>query len=308
MHLPHTLLTFAAACGLWWAGHAWSCSQPALQATVAAPRFGVPGSAYGSLVARTMRDSLYSYWHGGERAVPASETKPKSPDQAAPPPPPPGRFSRLGRPQPPPPPAAPVAAAPQKSWFDRAVTGLSDLETSRTRRNNRFPLTPAHRRYINASAGWRLRLAYEMDPGDAILYEILHFHLSTQGQSVQAARKLTDQLAADAIQHGLSGKATMSDALTGAGAALNLLNDQLMRDSSHAADQASILANWQSFSQCLERYRQVRKQADDEGWWEGISESRRNDIASHAEMLQSISETVRKTLVARQILPQPIGS
>jgi hypothetical protein len=304
MPLPHTFLTVAAAAGLWWAGHAWSCARPALCATAAVPAFALPGSAYGSLTARVMRDSLYSYWHGGESATPALPSAPApAKNDAPPPPPPPGRFARL-RPQQPPQPQQPPPApdAEEASLLQQGVNKLARLENGRTKRNNPAAPSDAHRRYLHASAGWRLRLAHEMDPGDAVLYEVLHYHITSQPEAGEGTRKMALGLAEKAITHALAPRASISDALTGAGAAINILNEELQMKRNGRPDDASILHHWSRLTQCLERYRAVRREADAEGWWQGIPAVRQQEIESHGAMLERIAETIRKTLLDMKLI------
>lgn len=289
MSLPHTFLTLATAGGLWWAGHALSCSQANLHASADPPAFALPGSAYGSLAARLIRDSLYSYWHGGESASPAAGTKPSK--DAPPPPPPPGRFARRGMPAP-----VPQTQAPSDvSWLQASVDRLAQLEKDRTKRSSTLPLSSAHQRFLNAAADVRLRFAYQLDPGDAALYEILHFHIASRTQSPDAARTSINALAQSAMAYGVREGGSLSDALTGAGAAINLLNDQLQPGNPRRDDQA-IASQWRALDQCLQRFRDLRSQAQQEGWWEGIPAVRRQELEEHAKLLTRISEMIRPVL------------
>ena len=287
MSLPHTLLTLTAASVLWWAGHALSCSQRSLQATAPPPAFALPGSAYGSLAARLIRDSLYSYWHGGESAVPAVETK--APQGTPPPPPPPGRFARKGMPKPPPQVQADV------SWLQSRIDHLTRLEKSRTKRTSTLPLSAAHQNYLNAAADVRLRFAYQLDPGDATLYEILHFHIASRTKSPEAARSAIDSLAQSAMAYGVREHGSLSDALTGAGAAINLLNDQL-QPGNLRRDNKAVISQWHALERCLERYRNLRNTAQTEGWWDGVPAVRRQEFEDHAKLLSRISEMIRPLL------------
>ncbi|MEN3943762.1 hypothetical protein WJU23_20850 [Prosthecobacter sp. SYSU 5D2] len=292
MPLPYTLLSLTAAAGLWWAGHALSCARPALQASAAPPVFALPGSAYGSLMARLIRDSLFSYWHGGESATTLPE--PAAKKQAAPPPPPPGRFARKGAPPPPPPPAE-TEAPEGLSWADRQVDRLARLEKARTRRNNPLPMSAAHQRYVNAAGDVRLRLAYQLDPGDAILYEILHFHLSTRGPEAGDAKPFLDALANKAMAYGQRPEASLSDTLTGAGAAINLLNQELLTET-RKRNVAGIQKQWANLEACLGRYHLIRHKAETEGWWERIPPLRRQELEEHARLLIRIRGMVKQTL------------
>lgn len=287
MSLSHTLLTLTAAGGLWWGGHALSCSRTALHATATPPAFALPGSAYGSLAARLIRDSLYSYWHGGESAAPAASAQ----AGAGAPPPPPGRFSRRGMPAPVPPAQTPG----ETSWLQAGVDEISRLEKSRTRRSSTVPLSNAHQQYLYAAADVRLRFAYQLDPGDATLYEILHFHIASRTQSPEAARAAIDALSQNAMAYGLREGGSMSDALTGAGAAINLLNDQLQPGNTSRDDKA-VSREWHALEECLERYRRVRSSAEEEGWWDGVPEVRRQELEEHAKLLMRIREMIRPVL------------
>ena len=295
MPLPHTFLSLAAAAGLWWAGHALSCSRPALQAEAVPPVFAVPGSAYGSLMARMIRDSLFSYWHGGQSAAPAPEvTPPPTAQQAPPPPPPPGRFARKGMP----PPVAPKPVeqpAADLSWLDGQVDRLARLEKARTRRNNPLPMSAAHQRYVNSAGDVRLRLAYELDPGDAVLYEILHYHLASRTQPGGEGEPALEELAEKALAYGLRPGGSLSDALTGAGAAINLLNNEL-RPENRRRNLALVQKQWKNLEVSLARYQEIRSRAQAEGWWEEIPPLRRQELEEHAKMLTRIRDMVQKTL------------
>ena len=307
MSLPLTLLTLTTAGGLWWAGHAWSCSRENLHATATPPAFALPGSAYGSLAARLIRDSLYSYWHGGESAAPATGSQ--SAKDAPPPPPPPGRFARRGMPAP----VSQPQASADVSWLQASVDRLTRLEKGRTRRSSTLPLSNAHLKYLNAAADVRLRFAYQLDPGDATLYEILHFHIASRTQSPEAARAAIEALAQSAMAYGVRKGGGLSDALTGAGAAINLLNDQL-QPGNPRRDEKAIADQWQALDQCLQRYRHLRSSAQSEGWWEGISAVRRQELEEHAKLLTRISEMIRPVLPPGAVpsnsvlLPTPSGS
>lgn len=291
MRLPHTLLTLAAAAGLWLAGH--HTTGPRQAAPEASP-LGLSGSAYGSLAARVIRDSLHSYWHGGQSAANARHAAAKAekePAQEAAPPP--GAFARRAAPAPPPLPA-------DLSWLDRRILHLADLETRRTVRNSPFPTSDAHRRFLDASANWRLRAAYELDPGDAVLYEILHHQLSTRLARDPGIQKELDALAERAITHGTAPMSGLNAALAGAGAALNLLND-LLRPGQVRRDDDAIIRRWGQLDRCLARYRALRHDAVERGWWAGIPEVRQREMEEHAAFLSRIAGRIRVQLPAARL-------
>ncbi|MES2505325.1 MAG: hypothetical protein V4599_01380 [Verrucomicrobiota bacterium] len=288
MPLPHTLLSLAAAAGLWWAGHAVTCTRPALQPEETPRAFALPGSAYGSLMARLIRDSLYSYWHGGESAAAAS-TPPAAKDAPAPPPPA-GRFARKGMPVPP----VIQPADPETPWLQKRVDALASLEKGRTRRNSPFPVSGTHQRYLNAAGDVRLRLAYQLDPGDSTLYEILHFHISARTQPPEAATPALQALAQRAMTYGLRQEASLADALTGAGAAINLLNEEL-RPGQTLHDAGAISRHRETLANCLQHYQHIRSTAQAEGWWEKIPLLRRQELEEHAKFLTRISDMIQRT-------------
>ncbi|TDU70893.1 hypothetical protein EI77_02011 [Prosthecobacter fusiformis] len=179
------------------------------------------------------------------------------------------------------------------SWLDQRVDKLARLEKSRTKRNNPLPLSAAHRRYVNAAGDVRLRLAYHLDPGDAILYEILHFHLSSRTQRSEASLKA---LSHRAMAYGLRQGGSLSDALTGAGAAINLLNDELRPENTQRDFQA-IQHQRDILERSLARYGEIRSTAQSEGWWDGIPSVRRDELEEHAKLLTRIRDNVRRTQV-----------
>ena len=147
---------------------------------------------------------------------------------------------------------------------------------------------------MNAAATWRLRLACHFDPGDMVLYEILY----AQTPGDQADQALAEQ----AIRRALLPAAGFSDALTGAGAAVNLLNEALQPEKAASLDHALAARWWTALDQCLLRYQSLRATAVAEQWWEGIPETRREELDSHAAFLERLSASIRQQLVAKQIL------
>ena len=248
--------------------------------------FAVPGSAYGSLAARQMKYSLYSYWHKGESAY-----APAIVDDGANKPPPPGRFKRSG-------PAKPDAdsLAPRfekGTWHERLMQTLLALESRRTRGNTQFNISPAHQRYLDASAIWRLQLACALDPGDPVLYEILNLALSTRQAHSEVVRLQLVALVDRAIKKSSSPQAGMLDQLTAIGAAIDRLNELLSPDLK-TKDEAAIRYYWDVVQKGLVRYEAIRKQAGDEGWWDGISMVRQQEIESHAGLLKRIASGIGK--------------
>lgn len=294
------------AFGLWWGGHLVQLRSPRPEAVSQKPTaFAIPGSAYGSLAARLLRDSLYSYWHGGEgsQAMPVQQAPASASAQIPPPPPAPGRFARRGQPvpQPQPVPEPEPTVAEQPAGLDGWVATLAQLEKGRTRRNSAFPLSAAHRRYVDASATTRLRLAYSLDPGDAVLYEILHFHLASRsGQNTAAALQ---DLTTQALSHGLRPQGSLSDALTAAGAAINILNDQFQPGRPGGADPQAVQAARHWLKQALAKYDALHDQAIKDGWWEGIPPIRRGELQTHAAQLHRLAAMIESKLSA----PTPEG-
>jgi hypothetical protein len=258
------------------------------------PAFAVFRSAFGSMMARMMKDSLYSYWHDGKSAAGAAKDEDHHAET-----PPAGRLGRLGKP--PPKPAPAEAHNHDDSWLGRRIDGLARLEGLRTKRNSPFLPSAAHRRYIKASADWRLRLAYQLDPGDSTLYEILNFHLTTQGMPPDVLKAQVSELAHEAIYHALGERTGINEALTGAGAAVNLLNDQLQRNQKNPPSSFEILRNWQLLNLCLARYRTVRQEGMIDGWWQEIPEVRRQEIEVYANLLEKITATIKKQLVEMKL-------
>jgi hypothetical protein len=169
-------------------------------------------------------------------------------------------------------------------------------------RNSPFAIRPAHARYLEAAADWRVRLAWELDPGDAGLYEIAHNTMLAHAASPEAGWVATERLAEQAMEHALSPRSGLAEALTGAGAAINLLNNQLQPGRVAGAAPASLLREWDLLDVCLLRYRELREQAADEGWWCGIPPVRQEEIESYAALLVKIAGTVRLQLCAEGVL------
>ena len=248
--------------------------------------FAVPGSAYGSLAARQMKYSLYSYWHKGESAY-----APAIVDDGANKPPPPGRFKRSGSAKPNEDLLEPRVE--KATWHERLMQTLLALESRRTRGNTQFNISPAHQRYLDASAIWRLQLACALDPGDPVLYEILNLALSTKQAHSETVRLQLLALVDRAIKKSSSPQAGMLDQLTAIGAAIDRLNE-LQSPELKTKDEAAIRYYWDVVQKGLGRYETIRKQADDEGWWDGISMVRQQEIESHAGLLKRIASGIGK--------------
>lgn len=280
MHFPYPLLISAV---LLWLASLWIAPKPVPPST-RAPVLGVAGSAYGSLMARLMRDSLFSYWHEG-----ASAQGHDHEDEFGPHPSPAVNLRKLlnlpeqmlGK-----------EVAPDKSWLERISERLESLEASRTRRNSSFAVSASHRRYMTSAATWRLRVAYSLDPGDVFLYEILH----AQTTGDQAGRALAEQ----AITRGCRPTAGFSEALTGAGAAVNLLNEALRPEKATTFDNTAATRCFSVLEQCMLRYQRLRETAVLEQWWEGIPEERREELDTHAEFLKRLSDNLRQQLADKK--------
>lgn len=91
--------------------------------------------------------------------------------------------------------------------------------------------------------------------------------------------------------------------LTGAGAAINLLNEA-ERSPSVPGDRApgSKVRNWSILVQCLRRYETLRDTAVSEGWWLGIPANRREDLDSHARLLARIAASMQEKLTSDGVL------
>ncbi len=291
MSFSHPLLTLSVAGLLWIAGDQLAARRDAGSCGL----LGFPGSPYGSLAARLVRDSLHSYWHGGESAAQAQH--PAATAATPPTPPAVGVFARRA--------AATTAAAapvPEVTWLEARVHALARLEKERTRRNSPFPMTAAHQRYLDSSAFWRLRSAYALDRSDTSLYEILHFQLAARALQRPELKPEVVRLAEQAIAMADMPMAGFAAPLTGAGAAINLLND-LLDPKQVRRDDAAILKRWAQLGSCLRRYEEILGQAQAEDWWQGIPEVRREEVESHAAFLGRIAAIIRQQLVVLQLLP-----
>lgn len=288
MSFPHTLINWAIAGGLWCGAHLIFCFQTSADNPRPSAAFAIAGSAYGSLAARLIRDSLHSYWHGGEsysriggKTHESSRELPKFTLRAA---------------------HAKQAHELNKKlifsgglWIDGIVNVVDQLEKKRTKRSSNLPLSNAHHRFLDAAADMRLRFAYELDPGDPTLYEILHFHIVSRSDSSVAAQVAAEMLAQKAISYALHEQAGLSAALTGAGAAINLLNIRLQHGPTASHDPL-IKYYIQHLEECLVKYATLRANAQNEGWWSKISDIRRKEIEDHAQMLNRIYDMIKKTV------------
>jgi hypothetical protein len=303
MHVSHSLLTLGAAAACWIvAGVSYEIPRSSSGSVEPHNPLAISRSAYGSLIARLMKDSLESYWHAGNCTDPSHDH-----GQA-----PAGRFANRQQP------AQPkahdrdhdhdhdhdhgrVAQAPavsKLSWIDRFGRSVTQLEHMRSVRNSPFAVAPTHRLFLSAAADWRVHLAWQLDPGDSALYEIDHYVSQSRATSADAAKRKSAELAQRTIMHALSPHAGPVDALTGAGAAINLLNHELMPDRREALNPAALLHDWRVLKFCLNRHRQLRQEADEEDWWNDIPDVRRTEIETYARMLEHLSATIHKQLAS----------
>ncbi len=282
----------AACCGLL----AGVCSGPCLDtAKVSGDEnpLGILRSPYGSMVARLMKNSIHNYWHAGR------------PEQH------PGRTVS--------PSAAPnkgyespidsdwyhksksIEGPPQKgSWLQQSIDWLTELEEARVTPTTLIAMSKAHRRYLNATANGQLKAAFRLDPGDAALYEILHYTAMGSAAKPDLARSEAEKLAAQTISHALSDQGGISAALTGAGAAINLLNNDMVRDSGVAPEVT--MRHWKMLSNCLQRYHVLKVQAVEEQWWEGVPQVRRGELAGYGALVEKLANTIGRRLVATGVL------
>jgi hypothetical protein len=327
MHLPHPLITLPIAASCWLVvGVCHDVIQTKEDDAGSRNPLAICRSAYGSLIARLMKNSLESYWHGGNcadpshgHAVPAKPSAAPALAAASAPAvalPSAGRFARrqagtADGAKAPLAAAAPhvcgdncnhaavpsaVAEAETESWIERLGKGISRIEHMRSVRNSPFAVAPTHQRFLSASADWRVHIAWTLDPCDAALYEVDYYTAISRGPSRETAKQKAERLSRETIQHALSERASLADALTGAGAAINLLNDQLQPNRPTPPDVAGVWRDWRVLKFCLTRHEALRQQADEEDWWADIPEVRRQEIDSYARMLVHLTGTIRQQL------------
>lgn len=296
MHLPHPHLILPVAAACWLAAGLWqgAPSPPHHDGPEVNNPFAIRQSAYGRMAARLMKDSLHCYWHGGKCAKQAGKCTGAPPSPA-------GRLAR--RTTPPPAPVEPPAPV-RASWLERSTQKLAELDSNRTVRNSPYTPGEAHRRYLAASADWRVHLAWRLDPCDAALYEIGHFTILSKSATPEAAKQASGALAQRTIMQALSPQSGPADVLTGAGAAINLLNEQLQPGRPHT-DTPKLLHDWRVLNLCLNRHRELRREADEQDWWGGIPEARRHEIESYATLLERISSTIAMQMSSKGLLRQP---
>src|SRR6188508_3634218 len=74
MHVSHSLLAIAAAAACWTvAGISYEVPRSPMGSVEPHNPLAICRSAYGSLIARLMKDSLESYWHGGNCTDPSHD-------------------------------------------------------------------------------------------------------------------------------------------------------------------------------------------------------------------------------------------
>lgn len=286
------VLVAAACCGL--LAGVWSGPRPdTAKVCENESPLGILGSPYGSMVARLMKSSMHNYWHAGRLEQHPGKTVPprSSPNEGYGSP-----FEIDLNHQS----ESIVGATHKGSCLQQSIDWLMELEEARVTPTTMIAMSKAHRRYLDATANWQLKAAFRLDPGDAALYEVLHYTAMGSAARPDLARSEAEKLAAQTISHALSDQGGISAALTGAGAAINLLNNDMVRDSGVAPEVAR--QHWRMLSKCLQRYRVLKAQAVEEGWWEGVPQVRRGELAGYGALVEKLSNTIGRRLVATGVL------
>jgi hypothetical protein len=159
--------------------------------------------------------------------------------------------------------------------------------------------TAAHRRYINASAGWRLRLAYNLDPGDPALYEILYHYITTTSRDLVQIQGRSKIVTEKALAQAKSSQGGMANALTGVGAAINSLNDLILATQPGFPSQEEVAPHWNDIMSCQRQFLETRAAAERDGWWQNIPSARRAEIEDHARFLDDLVVKFRANLATR---------
>lgn len=280
MRVPHTLLILGASAGCWLLAAALTAA-PETQSVLGDNPLAIRRSGYGSFAARLMKDSMHNYWHAGcadsspGHSHEQGETATHAPDEAA---------------------------SSPKSWLQRSSEQISEWEEHRKAAPKNFKLRASHRKYLEATAARYVRAAYHLDPGDAALYEILHYTEISRAGSPEAAVQVAEILAKETLAHALSPVGGCSSALTGAGAAINLLNNEMHIGAPMSTPPERLRLHWEMLSACLNRYHTLRETARSEGWWEAIPTVRRREIESYAGLIEKLSEIISRKLRASGVL------
>lgn len=253
---------------------------------------GLRRSVYGSLVARLMKDSMHNYWHAGcqehghgHAVMPAGESN---------------SIHAHGQDSARHPGHSMVSSEDDElggeSLLERGIDRLAELEESRKTPTGGMKISKAHRRYLDASANWQLRVAYHLDPGDATLYEIRHYTVTSRAATQAEARSAAVALAKETLDFALSEQGSMVAALTGAGAAINLLNADMVKGSSLEVSEEEKREHWEMLARCLSRYQRLRQEAVSEGWWESVPQVRRAEVAAYAALVEKLAGTIGRKL------------
>lgn len=290
MPTPYSIVGFLVASSLWLLAGLWNGPCPEIGQPVRDENpMALRGSAYGTLVARLMKDSMHNYWHAGHAHRHAAKLgsagmAPNSAHDHA-------LHSHDQKT------SECVAPTSQKrSWMEQKIDWLAELEEERMTPTSKIRISNAHRRYLDASADWHLRVAYRLDPGDAALYEILHYTVMGRAIRPELAQSAAEKLAEETIAHALSKQGGMSAALTGAGAAINVLNNDMVSES--GVGREVVRRHWEMLSTCLNRYRERKAQAVADGWWDRVPKVRRGELSAYAVLVEKLSSTIERKLLA----------
>ncbi|MEI6871371.1 MAG: hypothetical protein WCL08_03725 [Verrucomicrobiota bacterium] len=280
MPIPHTILTLCVSAGCWLLAASW-IATPRAEFLGADNPLAIRRSGYGSLAARLMKESMHNYWHAGTQES-AHGHKHEHGENAA------SDADELG--------------STSKSWLQQCSERISEWEAHRKAAPRHFKIRPSHRRYLEATAARYVRTAYHLDPGDSALYEIMHYTEMSRAGSPASAVQVSEKLARETIAHALSPVGGCAAALTGAGAAINLLNNAMQAGAPATASPEQLRQHWKMLSECLDRYHTLKQSAVSEGWWEAIPLERRREIGIYAALIEKLSRIIGRKLETAGVL------
>lgn len=247
---------------------------------------GIHGSPFGKLLSRLLKSSLGDFWHSSG----STETLPKRSFE-----------KRLGSKEE----KSFSAPAKDQSYFwTMLLTELQDLEAERHRRSSAFDISTTQKKQLEAAGNERLKLAFQLDPGDYELYEMLHITLASEpGLSASGKTSAVRAIAEMSINNAHLHFSGLFDQLAAIGAAQNCLLDLFSLPPS-SAHQEEIRHFMQVQDDNLLKLRLLMRNSEHEEWWKNLPLHRKVTLNNYASMLEKLALNLKaKEKILNQASP-----
>ncbi|MCU0797833.1 MAG: hypothetical protein MUF31_18075 [Akkermansiaceae bacterium] len=283
MKLRSTPLTvLLALSGLGLSGLAGSRLSEAGKLDDAPNPLGIHGSAYGRIIAMAIQAPIEKDWHGG---IDAHGDTTHSEDHHS-----------CGHPG--------CDGHHHHHHEEKSSSWLATLDALVSERTNPRPPSAAHQQYLNREIEKNLRFALRLDPTHFGNYNAYHHFLIESDASgpagdFQQRKTLAVSLARETIEQGLADSVDPRPALTAASAAYNIIELSLLDDAS-AVSAEELKAQLQVLDLCLHRHSEVFAQSLENGFFDGLSAMRQQEILTRGTFMKKLRDAAATTIARRQ--------